>query len=276
MNKYTILVVLAIIQGFSCDEEGGDPWKHDKQDSWGEDHPDCNGKEQSPINLLSSNNETQGKPIPLNGYSTKHKGSDLVLSNNGHTAKLSLENIPQEARPSITVEDHTYTLDEVHFHWGGGPGRGSEHLINWKQYDLEAHLVHRNSEMESVAEAAGQENGITVIALLYEERSGLFGYDSDIKAITSRLPIIQNEGNTARLTVRNFEFGKNFPLEKLKTYYNYEGSLTTPGCSEKVNWIVFDKIQGVAAGEVGFLFEFLFYMFYNFFYIIAQELQKFI
>ncbi|KAL5287418.1 CA14.2 family protein [Megaselia abdita] len=249
MFKFTVFVLSAIL---ACSlAEDSPSWHHSTQDSWGEDFPDCSGKEQSPINLINAN-ETKASPISFNGYATKFKGNDLVLTNNGHSAELSYENIPNEGKPSISggiLGEETYILEQIHFHWGGGNRRGSEHTIDFKAYDLEAHLVHRNSKFESVAEAAGQENGLTVLGFLYEERSALFGYDSDIKQITSILPIIQNEGNTARIK-KTFETGKNFPVDKQITYYNYPGSLTTPGCSENVNWIVFDMIQGVAADEL--------------------------
>lgn len=253
MFKFVVFLLVALAYVSAEDEEPH--WHHSSQDSWGEEYPDCNGKEQSPINLINAN-ETKASPISFNGYATKFKGNDLILINNGHTAQLSYENIPNEGKPSISggiLGEETYILEQIHFHWGGGNRRGSEHTIDYKAYELEAHLVHRNSKFETVAEAAGQENGITVLGFLYEERSALFGYDSDIKQITSILPIIQNEGNTARIR-RDFITGRNFPVDKQKTYYNYPGSLTTPGCSENVNWIVFDRIQGVAADEVGFFF----------------------
>ncbi|KAL5287416.1 CA14.2 family protein [Megaselia abdita] len=248
MFKFLICALLATSQFYSINA-----WTHHTQDSWHEEHEDCKGKNQSPINIIPSQaNETQSTPISFNGYSTKFKGNDLILVNNGHSAQLSYENIPDEAKPTISggiLGEETYILEQIHFHWGGANLRGSEHTVDFKAYDLEAHLVHRNSKFESVADAAGKENGLTVLGFFYEQRTGLFGYDSDIKQITNELPIIQNVGNTARIK-RTFETGKNFPVESQKQYFNYPGSLTTPGCSENVNWIVFDRIQGVAPEEL--------------------------
>uniref|UniRef100_T1GNG9 Carbonic anhydrase n=1 Tax=Megaselia scalaris TaxID=36166 RepID=T1GNG9_MEGSC len=244
MFKFIICATLLLSSSFA--------WKHSSQDSWGEESPDCNGKQQSPINLIPADAQAQNaQNIQFNGYDIQIPGNSLILVNNGHSAQLNFNE--QTSNLTITggiLGEEKYILEQIHFHWGGANGRGSEHTIDWKPYDLEAHLVHRNTKFESVAEAAGKENGLTVLGFLYEQRSGLLGYNSDIRAITDRLPIIQNEGNTARLTTRNFITGRNFPADKQTTYFNYAGSLTTPGCSENVNWIVFDRIQGIAADEL--------------------------
>lgn len=177
----------------------------------------------------------------------------MILENNGRTIQLSFsENIPDEFRPRIIggiLGNETFILDQIHFHWGSGAGRGAEHTLNSKRYELEVHLVHRNTKYDSVEGAAGEHNGLTVLGLIYGTYSSriLGGF----REISDCLQFIQHFGNSTSL-IYNFNPGKAFPVDKMEGFFNYVGSLTTPECSENVNWIVFNDVQRISEIEVSF------------------------
>uniref|UniRef100_T1GCJ5 carbonic anhydrase n=1 Tax=Megaselia scalaris TaxID=36166 RepID=T1GCJ5_MEGSC len=218
-------------------------WNYKDQDTWSQEYSQCNGLQQSPIDLLiESTIEKDSIPIEFIRYNKIFKGYDMILENNGRTIQLSFsENIPDEFRPSIIggiLGNETFILDQIHFHWGSGTGRGAEHTFNSKRYELEVHLVHRNSKYDSVEGAAGEHNGLTVLGIL-----------GGFREISDCLQFIRYSGNSTSL-IYNFNPGKAFPVDKMEGFFNYVGSLTTPECSENVNWIVFNDVQRISEIEL--------------------------
>ena len=135
----------------------------------------------------------------------------LSLTNNGHT-------IEHEYEPgsSLTIDGIVYELQQFHFH------TYSEHTVGGQRYPMEIHLVFKN--------AAGQ---LAVIGMLYT-----IGQHNVFLASLGDLP--RHEGTTLQSTAPiNVAHG----LTSSYVYYTYEGSLTTPPCSEIVTWIV---LKGVA------------------------------
>jgi len=105
-----------------------------------------------------------------------------------------------------------YELQQFHFH---GP---SEHTIDGKGGDMELHLVHKS--------AAG---GLAVVGVLLVR-----GVSSGALApIFTQLP---NDLEVQHALPAKFNPSNFLPANR--DYYQYEGSLTTPPCTEGVHWIV--------------------------------------
>jgi carbonic anhydrase len=171
------------------------------------------GAQQSPINIVSPI-KSQLPALKLSWGKT----ADTIV-NNGHTIQLNFAE-----GSTLKLADTTYKLLQVHFH------RPSEHLIGGKSFPMEAHFVHR-----------ADSGGLAVVGVMLSEGkpNATFG------KIVATMPAKEGPAVKADAAIN-----PNGLLPAKLGYYRYEGSLTTPPCSEVVEWLVLtDPIQ-VAAGDV--------------------------
>ena len=160
------------------------------------------GKFQSPVDI---------SPVtigPMPNIRLQYKSSTIRVINNGHTIKVEYD-----AGSFIRVGGNRYQLLQFHFH------SPSEHTFGGKAYPMVAHLVHqaRNGQLGVMA------------VLFIEGRENAF-----LAQFWKNLPKHQDEKFVDRKTKINM---KNLLPRRLQ-YFNYIGSLTTPPCSEGVNWMV--------------------------------------
>lgn len=179
---------------------------------------DCDGMRQSPINIIHTEAITQGFTEDLQ----IHYSPNTVLrtaENNGHSIQFAFEK-----GDSIRYHKSTFYLKQIHFH------EPSEHKINGVIYPIEIHLVHANKQGE-----------LTVLGILGEEgsESQLFEF------LESFLPLKNGETKTIEQAVDLSSLFTN-----PNNYYSYGGSLTTPPCTENVNWIVFKTPMILSVDEV--------------------------
>ena len=143
-----------------------------------------------------------------------------------------------------------YVFSQLHFHWGSSPTKGgSEHVINLKRYPAEMHMVHFNSKYKTLSEAVNHADGLAIFAIFIDTNttnysppmySKLWRWDTAFQSLTSVFNQFQtDDGSEVKLP-------KHFPLwyllpDDLGNFYRYQGSLTTPGCSEIVAWTIFDS-----------------------------------
>jgi len=160
------------------------------------------GKSQSPIDI-DKTYKTAVDPI---GFA--YKQTPLKIVNNGHAVQVNVE-------PGSTamIDGAKYELVQFHFH------APSEHSVKGKLYDMEMHLVHKNESgdlaVAGVMMKKGQPNKI-------------------IQVLWDNLPAEVNKENV----VSGISVDAASLLPKDRSAYHYYGSLTTPPCSEGVNWTV--------------------------------------
>lgn len=58
-----------------------------------------------------------------------------------------------------------YEAVNVHFHWGSPNSKGAEHVIDGVRYDVEMHIVHKNTRYNTVAEASMHSDGLAVLGI---------------------------------------------------------------------------------------------------------------
>ncbi len=181
-----------------------------------EEYATCGtGKSQSPIDI-STVTISDLSEIEFN-----YKSIPLELTNNGHTAQVNYH-----SGSYITVGGKRYDLLQFHFH------APSEHTIGGKGYDMVVHLVHKAAD--------GQ---LGVIGVLFKA-----GKDKNkvIDKLWANLPTESGQTNT----VKNSRINAIDLLPADLTYFNYSGSLTTPPCSEGVNWMVMATPAPISAKQV--------------------------
>ncbi len=171
------------------------------------------GAQQSPIDIQGSIKSQ----LPALKISWPKK-PDMIV-NNGHTIQVNAD-----PGNSLTVGASKYELLQYHFH------HPSEHLIAGKAYPMEVHFVHR--------EASGN---LAVIGALMAAGKANTAFNRIVTAMPGK------EGPAVKMAAAA---DPNQMLPAGRGYYRYSGSLTTPPCSEVVNWLVLrDPIQ-VARGDI--------------------------
>ena len=171
-----------------------------------------NGVNQSPINLTGFT-ESELPAITFNYHLTS---SDIL--NNGHAIQANVKN-----GSSITVDGKTFELKQFHFH------NPSENNINNKSFPLEAHFVH-----------ASKDGKLTVVAVMFEEGAE----NKALAELWAKMP--QNVGDKNPIDAKNLDG----LLPKDRDYYRFNGSLTTPPCTEGVRWLVMKKSVTLSAAQI--------------------------
>jgi len=214
MKKQTTPATIAMIGGAlllasGAQASAGGHWGyagHNGPEHWGslsaEFEMCAKGKNQSPIDIAGAI-EAELAPISFS-YGTS--GLDVV--NNGHTIKASYA-----AGSSITVDGHTYNLLQVHWH------TPSENTINGKHFPMEAHFVHGDKD-----------GNLAVVSVMYEEGAA----NEAIAPVWDNMPV--KEGDKAADAGVTVNAGAMLPANR--DYYRFNGSLTTPPCTEGVLWMV--------------------------------------
>jgi carbonic anhydrase len=118
-----------------------------------------------------------------------------------------------------------YELVQFHFH------RPSEEKIHGKAYAMVIHLVH-----------ADPNGHLAVVAVLLDPGKE----NALIRELWSHLP----KGKGKETLVEGVKIDAADLLPKNRGYYTFEGSLTTPPCSEGVTWFVLKQPVPVSTGEV--------------------------
>lgn len=181
-------------------------WSYSGVQQWhklSKDYATCaEGKRQSPIDIR------EGVRVQLEPIKFNYQASPLRILNNGHTIQVAYQ-----PGSSIVIGDVSYELVQFHFH------HPAEERVNGRQYDMVAHLVHKSKD-----------DRLAVVAVLL-----LAGEENEfIKTLWNYLPL--DVGLEENLTSVVIDVKQLLP--KLRGYYTYMGSLTTPPCTEGVRWIV--------------------------------------
>ncbi len=174
-------------------------------DHWGEKDPShaaCRvGAQQSPVDLTA----------PISAFASSPQidwsrvnGGEIV--NNGHTLQMNVEKAG-----GIVRNGKLFKLIQFHFH------TPSEHTIDGHHFPMEAHFVHQASD-----------GSLAVIGVMFTEGAN----NATLDPIWWAAP-----GMPGKAAV-SFAFDPEDLLPTNRASMWYEGSLTTPPCSEIVDWTV--------------------------------------
>ncbi|KMZ07006.1 carbonic anhydrase 2 [Drosophila simulans] len=233
---------LTAIRQDLADEKAAGEYNYDEQgDDW---TGTCqSGENQSPIDLIFEDSKIVAIPrLRFNNYDQPLQ-TPLVITNNGHTANMVIPQTRGGQRPSIngSLLPGNFEAQSVHFHWGSREAKGSEHAIEFQRYDVEMHIVHKNTIYETMGEATMHPDGLAVLGVMFRAVDRQTSQHYGLNKIFNQLPrIVQYNSNatiTGRLTVGQL-------LGNIVTgeFFTYNGSLTTPDCAEAVTWTVFPDV----------------------------------
>jgi carbonic anhydrase len=124
----------------------------------------------------------------------------------------------------IIIDGTPYELQQFHFHLP------SEHTEDGEHTAMEMHFVH-----------ADETGDLAVVGVLMEKERG----DSAFTDLWDRLPT--EEGDEAEIN-EPIDLAEFLPNDR--DQYQYDGSLTTPPCTEGLKWIVLDDPVSVTPSQV--------------------------
>jgi carbonic anhydrase len=184
---------------------------------WGKisrDFATCDlGADQSPIDITGA---AKGQPVQI---ALNYQSSPLVVANNGHSIQVNYA-----PGSTLKLNGEEYQLLQFHFH------TPSEHKIAGKAAAMEVHFVHRN--------AAGK---LAVVGVMMNEGQG----NPLISQVWDAIP---SSGSTNTVSNSKIDATNLLPLNK--SYYSYAGSLTTPPCSEGVQWTILTSPITVSTAQL--------------------------
>uniref|UniRef100_A0A182RAY9 carbonic anhydrase n=1 Tax=Anopheles funestus TaxID=62324 RepID=A0A182RAY9_ANOFN len=201
---------------------------------WGEQYNSCTGKHQSPININSLDvKKVNLPPLVFQGFDVAPRETNLT--NNGHTVVVTMES---EVTPTVSGGplSGVYEYSQLHFHWGDNDTFGSEDMIDNHRFPMELHIVFYKQEYKNARTALNFADGLTVLAFFYE-------IDPEDNPMYQEFIELLGNVTGSHLSER-FETPpslKDLIAKDLLHYYTYDGSLTTPPCSEVVTWIDFKE-----------------------------------
>ena len=160
-----------------------------------------NGQRQSPIDIRG------GLAVDLDPVKFNYQASPFGVIDNGHTVQANVA-----AGNHIEIGGKRFELVQFHFH------RPSEERIDGRQFEMSLHLVHKDAQ-----------GRFAVVAVLMDRGQP----QPAVQKVWNNLPLEKGEELSARAPL---ELTELLPTDR--RYYTYMGSLTTPPCSEGVQWVV--------------------------------------
>ena len=219
MNK-TKLIALFITSALSTGVYAHD-WNYDSKsiENWHklEGAELCaSGKTQSPINIETD--KTTKKSIQKPVFDYRVQSAEVV--NTGKTIQV---NFTQKGN-KLSWNGKEYELLQFHFH------TPSEEAIDGKRLPLVAHFVHKNKDGE-----------LLVVAQLFK----IGDQNPLLTDLFNNLPLKKQEKNLVSIDLSKL-------FDRKLSYFNFPGSLTTPPCSEGVNWFVIKDDGLIEVSETQF------------------------
>ena len=210
-------------------------WNHHGQATWGAlddssqttvplmyPYAECSiGSHQSPVDLSTAQRERLANPLKIE---YRHDTTPDFF-NSGHAAQV---NLSSENLSRLMIGNEAYPLIQFHFH------TPSEHVLGSKTFPAELHFVHIRADGK-----------IAVLGIFLDDHADIA--NQEFQKVLDNMPTTpathdQNSG---------IQLNPSLLLPAHKRHLlSYAGSLTTPPCSEGVNWYVLPEPVSVTKSQI--------------------------
>lgn len=182
------------------------------------------GTAQSPINIDKDGVKagvSWNLDYKMTSLRIAHNEHMDEIIDNGHTIQVTVDE-----GSSFTFGTKTYILKQFHFH------TPSEHTINGTNMPMEMHMVHQ-----------ADDGSLAVVSVLFKEGTKS---NENFKKIIEHLP--NAKGESKHLKQDSIDLKIHMPADNYA--YHYTGSLTTPPCSENVQWLVLRDMVSLSPDQI--------------------------
>ncbi len=184
-------------------------------ENWGDEFPTCGkGTKQAPLNIAGPFEKSKDVLV------VNYKEGPLKILNNGHTIQVNVE-----PGSTLKINKDVYNLLQFHFH------RPSEEQIDGKPMAMVAHFVHKNADGK-----------LAVLGVLLNDGKD----NAAIQTLWNNAP--KSEG--PEVVVDKVKFDPSSLIPAALTHYSYEGSLTTPPCTEGVTFYILKTTVDISKKQV--------------------------
>ena len=192
------------------------------------------GRLQSPIDIVTE--EAAVSERLLGAIEPSFAPFPLVCNNSGHAFQAGLV---KGAKDAVTVlRGEEFKFVQVHFH------TPAEHTIDGKRAIMEGHFVHSSTDPSTAP-------GLAVLGIFFELQDecnpvlAKFWHFFPTDGTVGQGPKLAGEVDFMELLTPALAGG----------YYHYTGSLTTPPCTEGVDWNLAKGFLGVCQAQIDRLKE---------------------
>jgi len=199
--------------------------------TWHQLYPIARGRHQSPLDICP---DQCHQDHSLSAITVDYGDAEVgELINNGHQWQA----VVTSGRSWMTGGPFrsTFSLKQIHAHWGVHESAGgSEHTVNGQQHSGELHLVFFDSDKYCCFDEAKTEpRGLAVLGIFMKVGPTPHPEVEKLVRLMPLIPYLDQKVNINEpIHCQNF-------MPDDRSYFTYDGSLTTPPLFETVNWVVF-------------------------------------